>query len=216
MKEWRDIPGFEGLYKVSSEGEVFSIRNDRLLKPWKHPRGYLAFNLGQTKKFTAHTLVMLAFVGPPPPEMEVCHNNSIKTDNRLENLRYDTKSGNRKDIVYQRGENHSQSVVSESTVLKIVEMGRSVNPSKISKALSVSRGVVNQVLRGETWGWLTGIEKQKFTNNFSIKINEADREKIFELVSSGKVSRSDAALKYGVHYETISRIIRQKQKAPKI
>jgi len=46
-----------------------------------------------------HHLVLEAFVGPRPPGTECCHRNDIKTDNRLENLRWDTSSANMYDRV---------------------------------------------------------------------------------------------------------------------
>jgi hypothetical protein len=42
---------------------------------------------------------MAAHVGPRPDGMQVCHNNGLRTDNRLSNLRYDTASGNMRDRI---------------------------------------------------------------------------------------------------------------------
>jgi hypothetical protein len=54
--------------------------------------------LGKQKgSATVHSLVMLAFVGPRPDGLEVCHNNGVASDNRLSNLRYDTRSENNVD-----------------------------------------------------------------------------------------------------------------------
>jgi hypothetical protein len=41
-----------------------------------------------------HRLVLEAFVGPCPEGMEACHNNGDTADNRLVNLRWDTKQAN--------------------------------------------------------------------------------------------------------------------------
>jgi hypothetical protein len=45
---------------------------------------------------------MLTFVGAPPDGMEVLHNNGDPTDNRLENLRYGTRTENILDV-YRQG-----------------------------------------------------------------------------------------------------------------
>ena len=46
-----------------------------------------------------HTVVMQSFMGFPDEGLVICHYNDIKTDNRLENLRYDTQDANHKDRV---------------------------------------------------------------------------------------------------------------------
>lgn len=46
-----------------------------------------------------HTLVLNAFVGPPPAEHECCHENGDSSDNRLGNLYWGTKSENQLDRV---------------------------------------------------------------------------------------------------------------------
>ena len=88
---WKDIPGYDGVYQVSSLGRVKSNRfnKERLLTPSPHKDGYLKVGLSKDKKlrsFTIHKLVMLTFVGDS--ELPIDHINFIKTDNRLLNLRY--------------------------------------------------------------------------------------------------------------------------------
>lgn len=41
-----------------------------------------------------HRAVLLAFIGPCLDGMECCHNNGDPLDNRLENLRWDTRQAN--------------------------------------------------------------------------------------------------------------------------
>lgn len=89
--EWRDIPGYEGLYQVSDDGRVHSIRrgHDRVLNLMT--TGYLAVNLykhNKSTRFRVHRLVMLVFVGDCPPDHVVDHINGVRLDNRLCNLRY--------------------------------------------------------------------------------------------------------------------------------
>lgn len=90
-EEWRDIPGFEGLYQVSNLGGVYSIRSKKALALNKTVDGYLAVNLcksGKTTRFRVHRLVMQVFVGDCPGGSVVDHINRIRTDNRLWNLQY--------------------------------------------------------------------------------------------------------------------------------
>lgn len=111
VEEWRDIPGYEGCYQVSNGGLIRSLdRYDRMgrLKRGRvlafsrsHNGGYLTLTLkvdGRRKTWTAHRLVALAFLDPPKVgQTDVCHGNAIKTDNRVENLRWGTRSENLKE-----------------------------------------------------------------------------------------------------------------------
>jgi hypothetical protein len=96
---WANITEFPG-YQASSDGEVRSFRRSkpRTLKPFLNPdTGYLQVCLrrdGKTYVKTVHVLVALAFIGPPPWNMEVCHQDRVKTNNSLLNLEYDTRSRN--------------------------------------------------------------------------------------------------------------------------
>lgn len=46
-----------------------------------------------------HRIMMLAFVGPRPDGMQVCHWDGVRSNNRLDNLRYDTSLANSKDKI---------------------------------------------------------------------------------------------------------------------
>jgi hypothetical protein len=111
-EEWRDVPQFEGMYAVSSRGRVRSLPRhsgarpspvgERLLKLSPGPTGYLRVILRrENRSFTVkvHHLVLMAFVGPRPDGMEGLHGNGDELDNRLENLRWGTKSENMRDQV---------------------------------------------------------------------------------------------------------------------
>jgi hypothetical protein len=91
---WKDIPQFEGRYKVSSYGRIMSL-NFRMtgkiqeLKPRKNVKGYTKVILSGGKNYFVHQLVAIAFLGHTPNgnTLEVDHINENKSDNRLENLR---------------------------------------------------------------------------------------------------------------------------------
>lgn len=115
MKEiWRKIPGHSG-YEVSDLGRVRSV--NRILRVDASPRagaherfyhgkilrpgssqGYPSVVLGKGRPGTlVHRLVLLAFVGPCPEGQEALHRNGDRSDARLSNLRYDTRSANNED-----------------------------------------------------------------------------------------------------------------------
>ena len=102
-EQWRPVPGWEGYYNVSNLGRVWSVRRDKPMRSHALPHtGHLNVKLKRDGVVTStgvHALVAAAFVGPRPEGMEVCHNNGDPSDNRLENLRYDTRRANQLDAV---------------------------------------------------------------------------------------------------------------------
>ena len=115
-EEWREIPGYGGYYEVSDQGNVRSLgrlitRSDgqqrrfrgKKMNPVQHECGYplvkLSRGMSDRRQAYVHRLVLETFVGPCPEGMEACHNNGDPTDNRLRNLRWDTHSGNIRDVV---------------------------------------------------------------------------------------------------------------------
>lgn len=104
-EEWRAVVGWEGVYEVSNAGRIRRVLRYRkptgLLMPKVTRTGYLCVGLrhsGRPRQWkTLHSLVLEAFVGARPAGMEGCHWNGDKSDNRLGNLRWDTKRGNAAD-----------------------------------------------------------------------------------------------------------------------
>jgi hypothetical protein len=51
------------------------------------------------RNYYTHRLVLLAFVGPCPEGLEGCHNDGDPSNNRLDNLRWDTRESNMADQI---------------------------------------------------------------------------------------------------------------------
>jgi len=94
--EWRKIEGFEN-YCVSSAGEVRNDETGRIFKPSINGVGYFTVCLtknGECKTQYVHRLVALHFIPNPGSKRCVDHRNGDKTNNKIENLRWATKSEN--------------------------------------------------------------------------------------------------------------------------
>ena len=108
---WRDIPGYEGLYQVSSLSRIRSLDKvmevcymggeqferkckGRILKPWLGPHGYLSVALYKDRigEFCAvHRLVATVHLENPKGYKMVTFRDKNKLNIKLENLRWGRK-----------------------------------------------------------------------------------------------------------------------------
>lgn len=101
-EEWRPVVGYEGSYEVSNTGKVKSLNynhtgKEGVLKANRHKNGYLFAALskcGKIKIKSIHRLVWEAFKYIIPEGMEIDHINTVRDDNRLDNLRCVTRKEN--------------------------------------------------------------------------------------------------------------------------
>lgn len=93
---WKWISGYEGLYKVSNKGEVWSERRNSILHP-DDTSGYLRVSLckeGSVHKYMVHRLVATTFIPKPFGEYEVNHKDENKHNNCVDNLEWMTRKEN--------------------------------------------------------------------------------------------------------------------------
>ena len=109
---WKDIKGYEGKYMVSNLGIVKSLERmkwcglnggcyykvpEKILKGVDDGYGYLQVKLykdGEENTCRINRLVAQAFLPNPDNLPEVNHKNEDKTDNRVENLEWCSRSYN--------------------------------------------------------------------------------------------------------------------------
>jgi len=95
---WKQIPGYNGDYKISNLGKVKSLKNNKvkLLKTSPihgYPAVWLCSN-GIGERIRTAKLVLMSFIGPCPIGKQVSHIKGIRKDSRLKNLKYETSQEN--------------------------------------------------------------------------------------------------------------------------
>ena len=100
-EEWKQIEGFESLYKVSNTGKVYSFISERQLKGEIHWKGhhkvvlYRPGNGLRGKKYFVHRLVAIAFIPQLDKSRDVVnHKDGNKLNNCVENLEWVTMTEN--------------------------------------------------------------------------------------------------------------------------
>ena len=136
---WRPVPGFEGLYSISSRGRVRSESRvvvyeagkrqtvrERVMSPARKASGHLSVMLygPAPRRLHVHQMVALAFIGPAPSALhEIAHRDGDPSNNTVRNLRWATCAENHADKVahgtHNRGERHPLSRLTNDQVLAI-------------------------------------------------------------------------------------------------
>jgi hypothetical protein len=97
LEEFVDIIGYEGIYKINKNGDIYSIKNKKIRKPKLH-KGYYYISLsknGKEKTCGIHRLIGIHFI-PNDDINKKCvdHINGDSTNNNIENLRWVRKIDN--------------------------------------------------------------------------------------------------------------------------
>lgn len=167
---WREVPGFPD-YQVSDLGRVWFKRLGRILKQEADCRKgrpeCLRVVLRKDRasiKVSVHRLVLGAFVGPCPLGMEGCHYDGNATNNRLSNLRWDTRASNQHDTMrhgrfhpppagtHLRGSAHPNAAITEADVkaIRAAPMKHGIG-RVLARMYGVSESLVSLIRRGKGW-----------------------------------------------------------------
>ena len=174
---WKEVQGYEGLYRVSSLGRVFSFPRSGtkggLVAEREGKSGYVHVKICKDdsyKSIAVHRLVAFAFHGSPPDGFECAHLNGIRKDNRAVNLIWASRTENQSHRELHGtkciGEKNHFSKISEETAKEILAMkkprtGPAYRNSKyntsqveVAEMFGVSRQLVSGIWTGRIWGHL--------------------------------------------------------------
>ena len=104
VEEWKNIKGYEGIYKISNLGKIVRIKGsqEHPMKIWNNGR-YMEVRLskgGKSTHFTLHRLLAVHFIPNPNNLRYVNHKDEDKRNNSIENLEWCT---NRYNVTYSLG-----------------------------------------------------------------------------------------------------------------
>ena len=172
MEFWADIEGYEGFYEISHLGRVKSLRRtimrtnnrkqtfkENILKPVLTSKGYLTVNLhkvGKVKTFKIHRLLALSFIDNPDNKPQVNHIDGIKTNNRLNNLEWNTSSENTQHaynnslLLPRKGIKHHMSKITEKQVLEI-RASKNKTHQQLADDFQLSRQTIGKIINRKRW-----------------------------------------------------------------
>lgn len=174
--QWKDIPGYDGRYQASTDGQIRGcdrtytvtpadgkkaytrVHKGKVLRPCVGSNGY--FYVGLRKKTSSdnatylpvHHLIAITFLGARPDGAYICHKNGDKKDCRVDNLRYDTPRENHLDV-YRCGGTYGKLSPDQVRVIK-ARLKAGEQQTAIAKDYGVSQTAIYYIDKGVHFGWL--------------------------------------------------------------
>jgi hypothetical protein len=174
MEIFKDVKGFEGSYQVSNLGNVkslgrkvkrgkdsFKILKEKILKAGLDGAGYFVINLYKNETmyhFLVHRLVALTLIPNLENKRTVNHINGIKTDNRVENLEWNTHKENlsharETGLNNNKGEKCKLSKLKEKEVFEIRKLYKSgrFTQKEIAKFYNCGQDNISLIVNKISW-----------------------------------------------------------------
>ena len=165
-----------GCHKVTTEGFVYSCLKQFSKKGtegiqtvrtnnWKQLKGVLTKGgylqtIIHGKIWRISRLIALTFIANPNNYPEVQHINGVRTENRLENLKWGTQKDNAFDRdlhgTTQRGTKHANAKLNNEVVLKIRELRPTYSLNQLAGKFGVSKKLVLLVTQNKIWKHVQG------------------------------------------------------------
>jgi hypothetical protein len=165
------VDGLE-IYRISKNGKIWSDKIKKFLKTSVH-KGYEKISINNTS-YNIHRLLALTFIPCLHDKNTVNHINSVKTDNRLENLEWVTQK-----------ENVNKSTIDTSHPRKVLQIDRFTNQvvrvfdtiSDAGKHIGLTRTAISKACLGvnnTAGGYYWKFEDEKY-NHVSVDIQSSEQ-----------------------------------------
>ena len=147
MEVWKDVQGYEGLYKVSNLGKVkrlFKSGKENVLSGRADKDGYIEVILSKNQKKKTcrlHRLVALAFIPNPNGKKEVNHKDKNKQNNSVDNLEWVTTAENIRHSFAMGRNMYKRAIVQYTKAMEIVAHWESIREASRNLKIATS-GIV--------------------------------------------------------------------------
>lgn len=168
---WRWVVGYEGRYKVSSHGRVYSVRRvvnssygatrtvrGRILRQGGGAYPWVGLRDGKRcDTFNVHILVATAFYGPCPTSMECRHLDGNNWNNRVDNLCWGTPKQNAEDKFRHgtvvMGEDHPASKLNPEKIRRLRSMYTTgyYTQSDLAGIFQIHQVTVSEIVLRKIW-----------------------------------------------------------------
>lgn len=174
MEILKDIEDFEGLYKVSNLGRIYSIRNNKFLKatPNSLHTNRLYIKLYKDKKqytFILARLVAKAFIPNPQHLTTVNHKDGNPLNNRIENLEWLSNADNirhaYKTGLQKSGHRRSTAKYTKQEILNMYRMhDAGLSSNAIAAVYNGSGRSIRRILSGDRYKELYRQYRDNYNN----------------------------------------------------
>lgn len=167
-ENWEWVEGYEGHYKVSDQGRVFSVKSDKFMgvnRVTKDGYNYIALSKNnKAKEFRMHRLVATHFIPNPENKETVNHIDGDKLNNRVDNLEWSTRHENMQHAYklglkkMHRGHEHASSKLTPEQIKEIRATYKPYKRGYSALALGKKYGVHNSTI-------LRVVENERYAEN---------------------------------------------------
>lgn len=161
MVEWREIPGYEGRYWASSDGQIKNKHGRIMVQTTLKGKPYLRVGLysgsGAARTFPVHVIICTTFHGPKPSFIhQVRHRDNVPTNNAADNVLWGTPKENQADRVANgtapRGEGNGRSALTVEQVKSIKQsLKAGVTITSLAKTYGVCKTTISRIKSGIRW-----------------------------------------------------------------
>lgn len=163
--EWKPIKGFEGVYEVSSDGQIRKF-DGSVMNQWPNHNGYMlvkltSAKLGKRAECKVHRLVAEAFIPNPENKPFINHIDNDPANNQAANLEWCTQKENiaharrqnRMKDDYWKGKKSPNASLSDEQVREVRRLhAAGISQQAIADLVKTNKRTVQRILKGESYG----------------------------------------------------------------